>query len=397
MKTRSLALLTLCVGSLAVAAIACGGKKSGGNNPTPTPSASPTPTGLVQAHAKILHGPSITGASFAPAHSFAPPATGHWVISPDGAKLTLTNITFISSSGNVQSADLTGCTPTYFASSAAFAQLADCPFSIAPGTYDGISIGVSTTAELFVNDPLNGFFTTTSSATSVSTTLPVGGPQFVKMVVQGPGGMGNVLTSASFFPTSFTVDSSGAPSFDIIVDMIHTVGFDVTGSTVTIVTNVPVPPASLVAALPGVSGRYQFYSGIGTAKNALAPGPTDNDSKSVRIFFAAPPQPSYLFHNAIGAAQAYNVDPRGGTGPRAGGWLGLDASGKACWAVPADYTWSTYNGICQMVVESNNGAATSVDCEATSTVPAPTSGSTYESGCPAITPTTSSPVTLVAH
>lgn len=395
MKLRSLALLTLCVGSLAVAAIACGGKKSGGNNPTPTPSASPT--GLVQAHAKILHGPSTTGASFAPAQSFAPPANGHWVISPDGAKLTIVNITFTSTSGNVQSADLTGCTPTYFSSSAALSQLADCPFSIAPGTYDGISIGISTTAELFVNDSINGFYTTTSAATSVSTTPPAGGAQFVKMVVQGPGGMGNVLTSGSFFPTSFTVDSSGAPSFDIIVDMIHTVGFDVSGASVTIVTNVPVPPASLVASLPGVTGRYQFYSGLGTAKNALAPGPTDNDSTGVRMFFAAPPQPTYIFHPGVGPSQAYSVDPRGGSGPRAGGWLGADSTGKACWAVPTDYTWSTYSAICEMVIVTNNGATTSVRCQNTTTPPPPTSGSTYASGCPAITPDSTANVTLVAH
>ena len=395
---RSASLILLSTLALTVAAAACGGKKGAGGGSTPTPT--PTPSGQVQVHAKILHGPSSTGAAFAPSPFGpppAPPTNGHWLISPDAAKLTVVSITFAGTNGNVQSAQLTNCTPTYVQSSAALSQLADCPFSIPAGSYNQISIGVLTTAEILVSDAANGFYTTTSASTGVSTSAPVGGAQFVKMVVPGPGGTGNVLTSESFFPTFFTVDSANAPTFNIIVDMMHTVYFNVSGSTVTIDTSLPQPPANLVASLPNTTGRYEFYSPTGTSKNTPAPGPTDNDSGSVRLFYANPPQPSDVFHPVVGPSQAYDADPRGGTGNRAGGWLGLDNTGTACWALATDDTYGTYAHLCEMVVTSTIGAATTLQCQDTSNVPPPTSGSTYASGCPAITPSTSTPVTLVAH
>jgi hypothetical protein len=45
---------------------------------------------------------------------------------------------------------------------------------------------------------------------------------------------------------------------------------------------------------------------------------------------------------------------------------------------------------------TNVGETTAIECKHQTTAPAPTSGNTYESGCPAFTPDETTQVTLVA-
>ena len=81
---------------------------------------------------------------------------------------------------------------------------------------------------------------------------------------------------------------------------------------------------------------------------------------------------------------------------RAGGYLGVDAAGTICWATPVDATYAQYREICEMQTVTTIGGTTTLRCQTVTTAPAPTSGDTYASGCPTITPTSSVVLTLVA-
>jgi len=172
--------------------------------------------------------------------------------------------------------------------------------------------------------------------------------------------------------------------------MIHTVFANVAGGVASFDTSLPLPAVQLVPSVSG-AGRVEFYSPTGTALDALMPGPTDDESGSVRVFYANPPQPSYVFSPVPGPSQAWNVssatspvDPSGGF--RAGGYLGLDANGVLCWALPTDYTYAQYSELCEMPIVTTVGASTTLSCQHLTSVPPPISGDTYASGCPPITP-----------
>ena len=133
------------------------------------------------------------------------------------------------------------------------------------------------------------------------------------------------------------------------------------------------------------------------------PGPTDDESGSVRVFYADASQPTYVFSPVPGGpSQAWNVSPASSpvnpaNGFRAGGYLGLDANGVLCWALPADYTYAQYSAICEMPVAAAVGDSTTLSCQHMTTVPAPVAGDTYASGCPTITPDVQRTLTLVAR
>ncbi|HUE29261.1 MAG TPA: hypothetical protein VMR79_00195, partial [Verrucomicrobiae bacterium] len=360
--------------------------------------------GAGASHARILHGPS-QGAAALTAGQPSPsvvPADGHWALSPEQSRVTLTNLAFQGADGNVTTADLTACVPTYVRDSAALSPILDCPFDVPPGTYVGVGVGVLTTFDVLVDDAANGFFTDPGSPTGLSTSAPAGGAQFASFVVPGPGGQGNVLTSQTFFTSPLVVAAGGSVTLDVVEDMIHTVFANVTGGVASFDTSLPLPAVQLVPSVAG-AGRVEFYSANGTALDALMPGPTDDESGSVRVFYANPPQPSYVFSPVPGGpSQAWNVspatspvDPSGGF--RAGGYLGLDANGVLCWALPTDYTYAQYSKLCEMPIVTSVGASTTLSCQLMTSVPPPVSGDTYASGCPPITPDEVRTLTLVAH
>ncbi len=349
------------------------------------------------AHARILHGPSRS-ASSAVLSALGVPADGHWGLSPDQGRVTLTSLTFQAADGPRQ-VDLVGCTPTYTRDAAALAPLLDCPFDLLTGTYVGLTVGVSTRFEVLIDDSLNGFYTDPASPTGLSTTPPAGGAQFVSFVVPGPGGAGAVLSLQTFFTSPLVVDAGTDVSLDIVDDMIHTVFANVAGGTASFDTSLPLPAVQLVPSVSG-AGKVEFYSPTGTALDALMPGPTDDESGSVRVFYASPGQPSYVFSPVPGPSQAWNVSPASSPandGFRAGGYLGLDASGTLCWALPTDYTYAQYSELCEMPVVATVGSTTTLSCQHLSSVPPPVSGDTYASGCPPITPDEQRSLTLVAN
>jgi len=173
----------------------------------------------------------------------------------------------------------------------------------------------------------------------------------------------------------------------------------VAGGTASFDTSLPLPAVQLVPSVSG-AGKVEFYSPTGTALDALMPGPTDDESGSVRVFYASPGQPSYVFSPVPGPSQAWNVSPASSPandGFRAGGYLGLDASGTLCWALPTDYTYAQYSELCEMPVVATVGSTTTLSCQHLSSVPPPVSGDTYASGCPPITPDEQRSLTLVAN
>jgi hypothetical protein len=370
--------------------------------------------GMVSGHARILHGPSTVmhARPFGGRHAPAPQAAdGRWALSPDQAKVTVVSLSFQSATaGVVQQVMLSNCKPTYVRDQASLTQVLDCPFQIPPDTYVSMGIGVSTTFDVLVDDAVNGFYTDPNTATKLATAPPTGGAQFVSLTVAGPGGAGNVLNQATYFAHPVVVTASGSVggddggittgvTVDIVEDMIHTLFANVSGGVATFDTSLPLPAVQMMASIEG-AGSVAFYTDSGSAGNATLGGPTDDDSNSVRLFYDGTGAASYEFHPVLGPSQAWNANPanspQSGTF-RAGGYLGVDASGTLCWAIPQDYTYAQYNGICEMQVVTTLGATTTLRCQTTSTVPPPTTGDTYASGCPAITPTSTVTLTLVAH
>src|SRR5207249_1669247 len=82
-----------------------------------------------------------------------------------------------------------------------------------------------------------------------------------------------------------------------------------------------------------------------------------------------------------GTSEAWAVSPptspvNPANGFRAGGYLGLDANGVLCWAVPTDYTYAQYNEVCEMPIVTAVGATTTLSCQHLTTAPPPVTGDT---------------------
>jgi hypothetical protein len=84
-------------------------------------------------------------------------------------------------------------------------------------------------------------------------------------------------------------------------------------------------------------------------------------------------------------------------GSRVGGYLGRDASNKICWALPTDATWSNYRAVYAMDAAGTVGTMTTLVCQPASGDPAPSSGTTYASGCPSITSGAQAQLSLLAN
>lgn len=88
--------------------------------------------------------------------------------------------------------------------------------------------------------------------------------------------------------------------------------------------------------------------------------------------------------------------PQDPLGNRAGGYLGKDGTGTICWAYGANTMYSSYDSYFTIAEAANLTDTTSLKCTKRDTVPAPTAGATYASGCPAMSTDIEATVTLVA-
>jgi hypothetical protein len=376
---------------LAVIGTACG------HDDGKTPMDSDTGRSMVAGSAKIVHGPS--GAPGARARIGVPPipADGRWSVTPDKAKLTFLSITFTTTDGQPIVVPLTDCEPEYDRDASSISQLLDCPFQVPAGQYSALSLGVSTTYQMLLDDATNGFFT---NGSGIVTTSP-GTATYSSFTVPGPGGVGTELSAAIFLSKPLDIVEGSPVSLQILVDMIHMIGIDVSAGTATVDLSLPTLPAMIVPSASG-AGKTAFYSFQSSTDN-LKYGPLGSTQtwSGVRVFYAEPPQPSFIFHPVPGPSEAYNVNPAkappNGTMFKAGGYLGVDSSMTMCWAMPAnDFSYTTYDRVCRLPVGSLGNAST-LECQTGPTAPAPTAGDTYASGCPTITSNVTATLTLVAE
>lgn len=368
------------------------------------------PKRRVSLTASILHGSTpgasgamAVGANGSRAAGALVPSEGLWAISPDQARITINSIAFIAADGNGSSATLTNCVVNYTRSTASLTKLLDCPFTIDPGTYVGLDVQYAKSFDVLIDDQINGIYTDPASSTKLSTTRPAGGPQMVNYSVALSAAQA-CCASSIYFPTAVTIDSGAAlPTVSLVADLIHTVFVRVGSGSMNFYIDIPKPAAVIIPSLSG-AGRVEYYTSSGTALSANMGGGTDSDSRSVRVLYASPPQPSFIISPVVGPSSAQSVNPakvpfRGDLGFRAGGYAGLDASGTLCWALPTTFAYQSYEYLRRMQRVTTLGATTTVQTVALNGGQAtpPTSGDTYASGCPSFTPTNQFTVVLVAN
>jgi len=382
------------------------GACSGGDAASPSPSSR-----RVTLTARVVHGPSVQGgaalqslsASASPSNTSLADLIAYWAISPDQARITISTLTFTDAAGQGQQVDLTNCVVTYARSTPSLTRLLDCPFTIAAGTYVAVGVGILNDFEVLIDDASNGFFSDPAAPSGISRTRPSSGAQFIHYRAHLSPGAFNKVGSATYLTTPLVIDSGSAPTITLVADMIHTLFLNViiAGGAAAIDTVRPAAPVALVPSAAG-AGKVEFYSSSGTALNVRMPGETDAESRSVRVFYATPPQPSYVFSPyPAGPSQAFNISPAKSPSfadQRAGGYLGVDGSGVLCFALPKDnFSYTQYSIVRRMPLVGTLGASTVVTGQHMLNAPAPVSGDTYSSGCPTIVPDESYTVYLVAR
>jgi len=361
----------------------------------------------VMATARFVKGPT-GGSAFAPGFAQSAP-DGRWTLTPDSMRAEIFKLElFPVGGGGVPQGfgDMVGCNPVVDASDATLSEVLTCDVLIPVGSYAGFGFQFSTTFDLLVNDATNGIFTDSAAAGGLSSVAPGGGAETVSYTIPGFGDP-PALGLQQFFGEPWVVSSEGTAAnltLTVISDTVHTVYSNFSGGAGTI-DDTGSNPGMLLVPSPGGAGRIELYSAdTSSAANATLPSPTSQDLGSVRLYFAnpaLPAQPSYVFFTSgAGPAGSWSADPASapdtGNDSRAGGYLGVDGTGTACWATPTDYTWATYSHVCRMALVATAGGTTVVECDQTTTAPVPVSGSTYASGCPAITPDFSYNLTLIA-
>jgi len=357
--------------------------------------------------ANVLHGPSSPSG---PAQAATGPnraaADGRWQVSPDRSRTTLLGVDFFGeAAGTDQASVFEDCIVSWDRGDAALSPLLTCDFTVPPGTYIGMSVGVSTTFEVLIDDAVNGLFTDPAAPSGLATVAPTGGAEFVDFVVPGPGGSGDRLDFHTYFtsPLVVTADEPGPIEINLVVDMTHTIEIDVAAGMPSFRSDFVPVPLFLFGTVAEV-GKATFYTDLGTAANVLESFPPN----TMRFFYGADDQPAFVWAGAATAgcqvgdtpSNAWNTSPSESPvqqdGSRTGGFLGLDGAGSLCWALPQDATWDTYATLFTMPEAGAVGSTSSMSCQRTGSVPDPTSGSSYASGCPIVAATGSATLTLVA-
>ncbi len=388
---------TLCIAIVMFAA--CG--DDGGNNRSDAHVDLDSPTGGVPAVAHMLHGAMVPAMAMAGPPVAGAASDGNWYVTPDQAKVGIEMINFAGYNGSPSvSAGLSNCFLTFSKSTPSLASLLDCPFTVLPGTYSGMTIHINGTFEVLVNDVADGIYTDPAAVSKLSSTAPSGGAGFIQYT-RPLGGTG----IESQFPTPLVVAEGDTVSLAVVLDAIQTLRISVSGSVLSFgdMNQIPVNIFATLDA-PGVA-RYLTTSGTAESYN-------DSSvlANIVRVYYAANNgQPVYLFtEQTAGAingcstpAPAYPIDPSTsityGDGSKIGGWLGRDSSQTTCWAVGSNKEWTGYRAYFTLGNTTAVGDSATLSCDATASPTPPTSGSTYASGCPAITADATGSLTLVAQ
>ncbi len=354
--------------------------------------------------AHVLHGAKVPSAVALLPPTPAPPSDGNWLVTPDRAKVTLERINFTAAAGAMGTgADLTSCSLMFDKTTASLATLLDCPFSIEPGTYTGMTVFVGGTFDVTVADAINGIYTDPGAASKLSATAPAGGPASIAYT-RPLGGTG----VEQQFATPLVVGPGDTVSLAIVLDAIQTLPVRVSGNGATLafgdMNQIPVNIFPTLS-MPGVA---RYLTSAGTANSY-------NDSSVlaniVRVYDAgAGGQPLYLMTQQTAGminsqcatpAPAYPVDPAMATpnnaGAKLGGWLGRDSTQTTCWVVPGDAAYTSYKAYFTLSNAMAVGDPATLACKPTTAPTPPTSGATYASGCPVLAPAASASLTLVAQ
>jgi hypothetical protein len=261
-----------------------------------------------------------------------------------------------------------------------------------------MNLFVDPTPEVLISDATHALYTDPAAPTKLSATAPAGGAAFVPVPVTF-GAAFEVFFAAPLVVTDQPV------SLSIVIDAVQTVQIRLAGGATPAFGQYF--PAYVFPAVGGV-GKPQYYTSSGTADTY---DDTAVLANILRFYYEPSGAPNYsVFQqrgmslqgcasgaHGIGAYAADNrTSPANTDGSRPGGWLGLDSTNTMCWVYAGDATFSTYASYLTMKKAANVGDSTTLNCVDTATPAAPTSGATYASGCPTITPAVSVPLTLVA-
>ena len=378
------------IGFATLAAFACGG------------SSDVTSTARVSVHATVYNGATPTGAGLDRAPQPANMSRvavlttsnmGNWLLSPDKMTVTITSLGLSNGSSTV--ADTSGsqtalnCPVTYDRSKPGLTVLGDCQFTVSPGTYTYLDVGMSGTYQVTIDDATNGFYSTSSGIVS---SPPASGAQPYSVTLTSSavnGEFHNIIPLAN--PVTITDTTNMTVSLVIDGIQFFHVSEDGTGA-VTLGwpgTNYTDPFRPDVAASIGPLAKLEFYpnaainttgsycaSACGTGVNAPM-GIT-----SVAVYYTSPTAPSMVGLQLNGTPSncgpfgaAFIADHRS--------YLGLDAGGNLGWAVPTTSSWTGYSAVLRMAEASNAGGSTTLYCQNVSSDPAPSGGS-FASGAPNI-------------
>lgn len=389
---RSSLFLSLTIAALAAGAGCAGGDDDDDDDGT---TATPTPT-YVPVTARFLKGPAIATAALA--FGGAPPVDARYLLSPDSGTAHVKWIElrgFDADGAPYIFLEPTGCDITYDRTAAALTEVGSCNFTAPPGTWERITLDVDGVFGIGVHDTVANVFTDDAAATGITFT----DPGALESIQLDTGTETYAYDTYALSP--FVVPTSGTPTLTFVVDMAHTLFLEKTGGVGTLESLVPFRFSD---PLPADIDKVQYYNVTGTAGTAVAQGVVDQDDDSLRVYWKGS-QPVYLQYfdpdgtaslgswaaapNALGTVQGYSI----------GGHLGVDGTSKMCWAMASNYNaWSSPNvRVCEMQVPAAVGDPATISCQDVAAIPAPTSGATYASGCPAITPDSTANVTLVAQ
>lgn len=350
---------------------------------------------------KILNGASDADAA-AGAHAGpgpdrvpGPPIAGEWSVTPDRVEIVLREVRFVPERGMAHTARLDGCVATWDRSAPTLSPLLDCALDVPHGTYVAIVLKTEDRATVWLDDPEAGLFT---DGLGVVTEPPAGGaaPSVIEDLIQD--GMWTDL------PTPWIVDDTTDTALSVVVSGQHTVTVQVAGSAATWARSF----GAMLFLSPGTVAKATYYSAAGTT-STLHPQSHGFPNELV-LFYEDDATPSYAFVKAGAASAACRTPqergwfgawnaapgPLNAEGQTTGGYLGRDASGTICFATPWTPDFATYDSFWWFPEATARGEVVPFSCAKADAVPAPTSGDTWASGCPAFDADATFSATLVA-
>jgi hypothetical protein len=305
-------------------------------------------------------------------------ADGTWWVSPDRVEVDFLRVGFEDEVRNQRWDDLSDCSATYDRAEPTLSERLNCTFEVPAGTYASVDLEYDPTMLVTIDDPANGLYT---DGQSVVTTEPEGGA-VASPITSWQSGTRSLL-NAPLVVTDEPIE------LQVVMSGVHTLQVEVSGGVATPMTSFVVH----IYATAGDLGAAAYLSNEGTG---LSVNRTDNGTPGeLLLFYQDLATPSYAFlkpsgefrecgPEGSGSYEAYNVSPgyRDESGQTPGGYLAVDGAGDLCFALPTDGSWRESQAIYRMHHPTDIGEATTLECEATNSAPAPVSGDTYASGCP---------------